>query len=98
LRWGHNARKAGVLTLVIAVVVLSTVFAVSMLPGVDLQPTALRASRAAQGMFLAFALLVSIASGFFQITSTEPETPLLAGNSYWPPHEPLFDLLCVRLC
>jgi hypothetical protein len=98
LQCGYNARKAGALTLIIAVVVLSTVLAVSMLPGAGLQPTALRASRAAEGMFLVFSLLVAITYGCYQITAFKPVVSHFAGESCRLPRQPLFDLTCVRLC
>jgi len=90
--------KAGLLTLLIAVFVLSTVFAIFMLPGVDLQPSALRAFRAAQGMFVAFFLLISLASGCFRITASELVRLIFAGESSRLLHQPLFDRTCVRLC
>jgi hypothetical protein len=85
------------LTLLIAVFVLTTVCAIFMLPGVDLQPAALRAFRAA-GMFLAFFLFLSLASGCFQITASESVNPIFAGEPSRFLHQPLFDRTCVRLC
>jgi hypothetical protein len=95
LRCGY---KAGLLTLLVAVLVLSTVFAIFVLPGVDLQPSALRAFRAAQEVFVAFFLLVSLATGCLLVTVSESLTPVFAGESCRLMYQPLFDRICVRLC
>jgi len=86
------------LTLLIALFVLTAVFALFMLPGVDLQPSALRGFRAAQGVIVACFLLFSLASGYFQITASEPVNPIFAGEPRRLLCQPLFDRTCVRLC
>jgi hypothetical protein len=97
LQRNHNTSKMRMRTLLITILVLSVVIAVAILPGVDLQPTALRASRAAQGIFVGFALLASMAAG---IDVTAPALAFLppSGKPSFLPHPPLFALTCARLC
>jgi hypothetical protein len=98
LQCSDNARKTRMRTLLIAILVLSAVVAIAVLPGVDLQPTALRASRAAQGIFVGFSLLASVATGFCETAAPSVGFLRLAGESSRLPHPPLFELTCARLC
>ena len=98
MQWSNNARKTGLLTLLIALVVLSAVVAIAVLPGLNLQPTALRAARAAQGVLVGFSLLASVANGFSEVAAPSLGFLYLAGGLSRFPHPPLCELTCARLC
>jgi hypothetical protein len=98
LQCPHNTCKISRRTLLSTILVLSAVIAIAVLPGVGLQPTALRASRAAQGMFVGLSLLASVATGVSNAATPSVGFLHPAGESSLLSHPPLFELTCARLC
>jgi len=98
LQCDDNARTRRLLPLLVALLVLSAVVTVAVMPGLNLQPSALRASRASQGMFVGFSLLASVATDIADAALSSIEFLPFAGESCGPLHSHLFDLTCARLC
>ena len=78
-----------------ALVVLAAVLALFTLPAFNLQPTALRASRSAQQLFLVLATLTAftILQLSAQVGRLHPNAIATVSSS-----PDLIDLLCIRLC
>ena len=80
-----------------AVVVLAAVLALFVMPAFDVQPTALRASRAAQQLLIAFSLMAAMAALLSPLSLQLLRIELLSNRSEVP-HPDLIDIICSRLC
>jgi hypothetical protein len=95
----HNRKRERLLKRVGAVVALIAVLAIFVVPGVNMQPTALRASRAAQNLLVACTLLVLVTAAQFSDSSfSRGQNRYFASQSRRLSPPSIIALVCARLC
>ncbi len=86
------ARQIGA---VVAIVAVLTIF---IAPAFSVQPTALRASRAAQQLLLAFAFMALVLTNCLRLGLSVQRPCHVAAESVVFSEPRLIDLICARLC
>ncbi len=81
-----------------AAAVLLTVLAIFIMPAVNLQPTAMRAYRAAQELIMGFAFLAMLVVSIPSLTVVHLAAECAEIDNSRIPHLRVIDLTCTRLC